>query len=58
MIGGFASANQHFAFNRLGYESDQGTAKSLLERGFREASAEPVKSGLSEGGIFQHSATS
>ena len=58
MISGFASANQRLPFNRLGYKSDQGTAKSLLERGFREASAEPVKSGLSEGGIFQHSATS
>jgi len=58
MIRGFATGNQHFASNRLGYKSNQGTAKSFLERGFRETSAEPVKLGLSEGGVFQHSATS
>jgi len=52
MIRGFATANQRFAYNRLGYKSNQGTAKSLLERGFRETSAEPVKSGLSKGVFF------
>ena len=52
------SANQHSAFNHLGSKFDQGTAKSLLEWGFQEVSAEPVKSGLSEGGVFQHFATS
>jgi len=54
----FCIGRSTHAFNHLGYKFDQDIAKSLLESGFQEASAEPVKSGVSEGGIFQYLATS